>query len=593
MKPLSPFLNEAKKLSVVAVKTVFSVDDATADQIQSLVGFSHQSEIAHAALPCHGLSKILRKAPVAIATELCAFLSAHLNSQPDASLWIKEVKQLNGYLNFVFNLDHAVQNDYQNALKKQLNHGTLLEDAEKEKIIVEFSQPNTHKALHIGHLRNAVYGDAVCSILSAAGHHIVRATYPGDMGAHIAKALWYIKKFKLAEFPKKPDPHWLGQIYSESDQFLKSKAGTPEEAGYKTEITQLFKELEAMTGDDYPLYVQTREWSLQQMRDVYQWLGIHFDVWFYESECDGPSRQLVQEKYKEGFFVLSEGAIGLDLSADDLGFALYLRSDGTGLYLTKDLELIRQKFSDPAVTRSIYIVDSRQKLHFQQLFKTAEKMGYPQAEKSLHLAYESVTDPTGAPFSSRSLNGVSLDQLRVSIRNQVIEQYLGPFKTEWPEAKILELADQIVLGAIKYGLLKVDPNRIIQFILEDWIKLEGETGPYLQYAHARCNSILTKLGRAPAEFKPILTENAEKEIILHIEKYKTALAQAATEYRPSVLCSYLFDLAKLFNRFYKECPIKTAATEEAKNSRLAIVAIVQETLKQGLALLGIPAPERM
>ena len=220
-------------------------------------------------------------------------------------------------------------------------------------------------------------------------------------------------------------------------------------------------------------------------------------------------------------------------------------------------------------------------------------MGYPQAKKSLHLAYESVTDEKGAPFSSRSLNGVSLEELRISIRNQVVEQYLSQFKGEWTDEKIFELADQVVLGAIKYGLLKVDPNRIIQFILEEWIKLDGETGPYLQYAHARCASIRKKVGDATGEFTSKLTENVEIELALHLEKYNLALLQAGTEFRPSVLCAYLFDLAKLFNRFYRECPIKTTEDAAIRNSRLALVEIVQYVLKQGLGVLGIPAPERM
>lgn len=590
MQALSPFLNDVKELCGEAVRTVFNVDDATVAQIKSLVVFAHQVELAHAALPCHSLSKVLRKSPKDIATQLCAYACSHVAQKKSPR--IKEVKELNGYLNFMFDLELALAEDFKGANSKTLYKGPIIVGKDKEKMIVEFSQPNTHKALHIGHLRNAVYGDAICNILESAGHDIVRATYPGDMGAHIAKALWYIKKFKATEVPKKPSPDWLGQIYAESDQYVKSLNET-EQAELKKEIGKVYLELENQTGDYYSLYKETREWSLQQMRDVYAWLGIKFDVWFFESECDVPSRKLVQQKYKEGFFELNQGAIGLDLNKYELGFAMYLRTDGTGLYLTKDLELIRKKFEDTAITRSIYIVDARQKLHFQQLFKTAELMGYPQAAKSLHLAYESVTDPEGAPFSSRSLNGVSLEELRVSIRKQVIQQYLEPLKTEWPEEKVNELADQVVLGAIKYGLLKVDPNRIIQFILEDWIKLDGETGPYLQYAHARCMSILKKVGEAPEGLTPKLTESAEKEVVLHLEKFNVALLQAANEYRPSVLCAYLYDLAKLFNRFYRECPIKNTEDEAVRNSRLAITAVVQFTLKKGLKTLGIPAPERM
>ena len=340
-QPISLFLDEAKALSAEAVKSVYAVDEKTVEQVKTMVNFSPQPELAHAALPCHSLSKVLRKSPKEIATQLCQHISNAKHPR------IKEVRELNGYLNFIFDLDLALQEDFKLTRSKQLHVGPILPVAEREKMIVEFSQPNTHKALHIGHLRNAVYGDAVCNLLAAIGHDVVRATYPGDMGAHIAKALWYMKEFKSAEIPTTPNPHWLGQIYSESDQYIKSIAGTDKEIEFKKDITSVFQELENQKGPFYDLYLTTREWSLQEMRDIYEWLGIKFDVWFFESECDHPSRELVQQKYKEGFFVLNQGAIGLDLNSYDLGFALYLRTDGTGLYLTKDLELIRRKFSDP------------------------------------------------------------------------------------------------------------------------------------------------------------------------------------------------------------------------------------------------------
>lgn len=587
MQSVSVFLDEAKALAGRVVQSAYSVEPTVVEQIQSLVSFSPQSGLAHAALPCHSLAKVLRQAPKQIAARLCEEAAKFPHPR------ILEVRELNGYLNFIFNLEMALQDDFARVQRNDFLQGPLLAPTAREKVIVEFSQPNTHKAIHVGHLRNAVYGDVVSRLLEAVGHTVIRATYPGDMGAHIAKALWYIGKFKKHEVPLQPDTKWLGRMYAESDQYIKSLAGTPQEQAFRQEVTTIIQEIENQQGVFYDLYTKTREWSLQEMRDIYQWLGIHFDIWFYESECDRPSRDLVQQKYKEGFFVLSEGAIGLDLNPYDLGFAIYLKTDGTGLYLTKDLELIRRKFADSSVTQSIYVVDSRQRLHFRQLFKTAELMGYPQAKKSLHLGYESVTDETGAAFSSRSLNGISLEDLRRSVRDQVVDQYLKPLQEEWPETKVLELADQVVLGAIKYGMLKVDPNRIIQFILKEWIQLDGETGPYLQYAHARCASIRKKVGEPASSFKPKLVEASEREVVLHLEKYNVALLQAAAEYKPSILCAYLYDLAKLFNRFYKECPIKTAEDADVRNSRLAIVCTVQSALRQGLAILGIPAPERL
>jgi len=583
----SQFLDETRQLVAEAVQQVFDVPSATAEEVKTWVGYSTQSTIAHAAFPCHNLAKILRQAPKQIAFQLCSHLSGISSTR------IREVSELNGYLNFTFNLELCLQESFARVREGRLYVEPLLASNEREKVIVEFSQPNTHQALHIGHLRNTVYGDAVCNLLSAVGHRVVRATYPGDLGAHIAKTLWFLKKFKMEEFPKQPDSDWLGHVYAEADQYLKSIEGTDDEIACRMEISKVFQQLEAQKGEYQDLYLDTREWSLNAMHQVYDWLGVRFDVWYYESECDHPSRDFVKGKFEEGFFVLSQGAIGIDLNPYDLGFAIYLRSDGTGLYLTKDLELLNRKFSDPEITSSIYVVDSRQKLHFQQLFKTAELMGYPQAGKSLHLAYESVTDEKGAPFSSRSLNAVSIDSLKLGIRNRIIEQYLKQFMDEWGMSGIVELADQIALGAIKYGMLKVDRNRIIQFILEDWIKLDGDTGPYLQYAYARCANIRKKVGEAAPDFSVQLTTEAEHEVVLHLEKFNTFLLQAATQYRPSTLCAYLYDLARIFSRFYQDCPIKDVQDISVRNTRLALVTTVQSVLKRGMDLLGIPTPERM
>ncbi len=579
MTHLSLYLDEAKELCQKAVNETYGLNQS----ITELVSFSPQPEMAHAAFPCHSLAKSLKQSPKLIAQTLCQAVQKYPLKR------IKVVQELNGYLNFIFDLDLCLKESFEQCSGEKYLRSPMLEKSEQEKIIVEFSQPNTHKALHLGHLRNTIYGDVVCNLLEAIGHHIVRATYPGDMGAHIAKAIWFIQKFKKTEIPQSPDAHWLGEMYSAADAYLKNDP--PESV--KQEIYQVALQLEKKSGETYELYLKTREWSLDEMKSVYEWLNVRFDKWFYESECDQPSKELVKKKFEEGFFVLSEGAIGIDLNEYDLGFAIYLKSDGSGLYLTKDLELIKQKFSDPTITKSIYVVDSRQRLHFQQLFKTAELMGFPQAKKSLFLGYELVTDTKGAPFSSRTMNAMSLKDFNNKVSHQVIEQYLTPLKSEWSDTQIEELSEQIVLGAIKYGMLKIDPNRSIQFVLEDWLKLDGETGPYLQYVHARCSSILKKVGEPIDDQIPHLESLPEQLLILHIEKFKNALLQAATEYKPSIFCAYLFDLAKLFNRFYKECPIKTAASPELMQSRLALVKTTQMTLRRGLSLLGIPAPLRL
>jgi arginyl-tRNA synthetase len=558
--------------------------DVDADLVLKNMSKPPKFELGQAALPCHALAKAFRSAPQKIAEDLATRIPK--------GLLIDKIDVVNGYLNFHMNFIAYGKYLLASIHSRDFFSHPLLEKKAQEKISVEYSQPNTHKALHVGHLRNMVFGDSVCNLLAYAGNRVVRTTYPGDFGAHIAKSLWYIKTKKDAKIPAIGQADWLGVVYAESDDYVKSLMGTPEADKSKAEVGAVLRELQDKKGPYYELYKTTKEYSLQQMRDIYDWLGMKFDLWFFESECDEPSRELVLKKFNEGFFVKSEGAIGLDLNPYNLGFALYLKSDGNGLYLTKDLELIRAKFSDPEVTKSIVVVDARQKLHFQQLFKTAELMGYEQAKRSVHLSYETVTTADGTPCSSRNLNGIQLSELRGAMENKVISDYLERYRGEWSDAEIRDTARDIALGALKYGFLKVDSNVIIKFVMEEWLKLEGDTGPYLQYVHARCRSILEKVGRPVQRKEVVLETEIEKELTVMLGGYNAVALQAANQYRPSMIASYLFDLCKQFNRFYKECPIKSSEGAQ-KDSRLELTESTAAVLSHGLGLLGIQAPNRM
>jgi arginyl-tRNA synthetase len=594
----NPFFSEVENLAFLALESLFKnkampVDFLLIDNLISQITRPPESQMGHAAMPCHSLSKIFRLPPQKIAELLKDQIL------PKKSGLVKEVQTVAGYLNFFTEISILGQQVFPKIVTGEFFKGQFFKESEKEKIIIEYSQPNTHKALHVGHLRNVVYGDAVCGLLEYIGHDVIRATYPGDMGAHIAKTLWFISKFRKDQIDK-GTADWLGEIYSDASEAYKKAEGSPQETDYRNEISEVLKQLQAQKGPFYDLYLKTREWSLSQMKDLYKWLGSHFDLWFYESECDAPSRELVIKKFKEGFLKESEGAIGLDLSSYGLGFALFLKSDGNGLYLTKDLELIRRKFEDPSITRSIVIVDSRQKLHFQQLFKTAELMGYPQAAKSVHLAYENVLTEEGTAFSSRSKNGVGITELRQKIETLIQDQFLVRYRGVWSESEIRKTAEIIGLGALKYGMLKVDSSNTIRFVLSEWLKLEGETGPYIQYAFARANSLLAKVvENSDTSLKNGLLENfqvehpVESELVLHLSCFNKAAYQAAVEYRPSVLTAYIYDLCKLFNHFYKECPLKGAASNSLQQSRLFMTQAVKRTLAEGFRILNIPLPEKM
>lgn len=568
---------------------VSDVPKSSEDDLLSLLSTPPSSDLGQAALPCFPFAKVLKAAPPAIASSLAARVRAL------APALLARVETAGGYLNF-----HADFSRYGEALRASHRDGSatrapLVRPSALEKIVVEYAQPNTHKAMHVGHLRCIVLGDAVALLLARAGHTVVKATYPGDLGAHIAKTLWYLSTRYFPAGGKLPDSgraDWLGETYVKADEAIKADTGTPKEQENRAVIAGILKELHDESGPMYDLWKTTREWSFDYMREVYDWLGVSFDVWYTESECDKPSAALVRQKLAEGFFKQDAGAVGIDLSAWKLGFALFLKSDGNGLYITKDLELLRRKFEDPAVTRSVYVVDARQKLHFQQLFKTAELMGYPQAARSVHLSYETVNTADGVPFSSRALNGLKLMDLRRDMEAKVTADYLERYRGQWSDEDIRHTAEIVTIGALKYGMLKVDNNTQINFVQSEWLRLDGDTGPYLQYVHARCRSVLEKLGHASASFTFVATEAQEHDLLFVLGRFNDQCLKAAEELRPSIVASALHDLAKAFNRFYDACPIKSAEGD-VRDSRLFLVDATATTMKEGLALLGIPAPHRM
>lgn len=556
------------------------------EQIAALLATPPEFNLGQAAFPCFSFAKVLRKGPPLIAQELVN----RILQKPRRT--VLDAQAVQGYLNFFQNTHAVAQSVFERVENSNFFTQEKIPSEQREKIVVEYSQPNTHKAMHVGHLRCLVLGDSVCRILSYAGHNVVKTTYPGDLGAHIAKTIWYLQNRCKEQAPPMGRADWLGDVYALADEAIKLDTGTEHEATNRAQIADILKQLQDKSGPAYDLWLETREWSLEQMRSIYSWLGVTFDQWFYESECDEPSRDLVLKKFEEGYFVRDQGAIGIDLSPYKLGFALFLKSDGNGLYITKDLELLRRKFADPQVTSSLVVVDHRQKLHFQQVYKTAELIGYPQATKSATLLYETVNTPDGKPFSSRSLTGLRLLELREAMERKVTQDYLERYRGTWSDEEIKSTAEAVTIGALKYGMLRVDNSTQVTFILDEWLKLDGDTGPYLQYMHARCCNIIEKQGAPQDGFAVQLDSPEEAALLFHVSRFNDFALQAAAQHRPCVISGYLYDLAKSFNRFYENCPIRSSEGA-IRNSRLQLVKVSAAVMKRGLELLGIPAPSKM
>jgi arginyl-tRNA synthetase len=601
----SPLAREVAAVVHAALPGAAGLDDET---IASLLDVPPKPELGDFAFPCFRLAKALRKAPPAIAADIASAIE-HTGI-------VQHAEAAGGYVNLHVRMSEAAA-----LVLPPLARG--LSDprpTRTEKVMVEYSQPNTHKTFHVGHMRNLALGDALVRLLRADGYEVIAANYLGDVGAHIAKCLWWYLDV-LDDAGRVPPAtargEWLGELYSAAsnqlDAWADAAAAGDADAqakldAAKARTTEILHALEAREPTITKVWEQTRAWSLEEFDEIYAWSGVHFDRVFYESEVDEPGLRIVQEFLAKGVFVESDGAIGIyNEEVKHMPFFMLRKRDGTSLYATKDLALARLKFEEHAVDRSIYVVDSRQSDHFRHVFLTLRKMGFAQAEKCEHVPYEMVELPTGA-MSTRRGTVILFRELREKMTRHLEANYLAQYRGVWPDQEIHDVARQIALGAIKYGMLSRDVNQKIVFDMEAWLELEGDTGPYLQFSAARLGSILRKASEAgkrlPGE---VLTDRArqveagstlhqpeERALLLALSRLETAVHAAAQTLRPSSMCNYLLELARAIHRFATSKNTHVLSSEgDLLEGRLLLAHAAHGAMVWGLARLGIPAPARM
>lgn len=543
------------------------------------------------ALPCFRFAKALKKNPNIVAEELKDALIACKNP------WVDQVNLKGAFLNIFTNqkqvaktlIPFLISGEGFKILQKNASHNNT-------KVMIEFSQPNTHKEFHVGHGRNVCLGDSLCRIFSYNGFNVTPVNYIGDEGAHIAKCLWAVEQFKGAPLDEKIEnkAEWLGLRYVEANKKLK-EASEEDKLKYNSEISHILKAIENKTGQYYELWKTTRQYCLDDFNRVYKWLDVHFDHFFYESEVSEASQHVVDEYMKKGLFVLDQGAVGLDMSDKKLGFFMVRKSDGTTLYGTKDLALAKVKFNEFDIDRSIYVVGNEQNLHFRQVFYALEQMGFKQASKCYHLSYGMVVRPEGK-MSSRAGNSVTFFQL-INLVIEEINGHLEKYKNDWDQARLDETAHKLAVGAIKYGMLHADPSKEIVFDPKEWVSFEGNSGPYLMYSYARTQSILNKANEQGIEvsLKHVdqLVHESERELMRHLYDFNQTVIYASEHYKPSTIANHLFFTCKAYNRFYTEVSVMKAETTELRAARLALLQAFATTLRTGLYLLGITPPEKM
>lgn len=528
------------------------------------------------------------------AGEIAEMLAAHLGTPAG----FERVEAVRGYLNLYFSTAEYAQAVVDAVLEQgsQFGKGGAL----NEQVMVEFSQPNTHKAFHVGHLRSAILGDTLCRILEFAGYDVVRANYPGDIGLHVIKWLWNYMNYHAGERPEKDITRWMGEIYAEANDRL------AEIPTLEAEVRALYKRWDQRDPEVVKLWEETRQWSLDGFDEMYEELDIRFDTYYFNSMVEHPGKEVVDELVTKGIAVdeRPDGPVIvkidelLGLTQDKFRVLVVLRSDGTALYATEDLALAKRKFTDyPALAKSYYIVDVRQSLHFQQVFKTLELAGYEWANRCLHVPYELVTLPGNVVMASREGTVVLLENLiREATQRalQVVEEKNPDLAAEHK----LAVAKAVGIGAIKYPMLARENARMVTFDWQAALDFNGQAAPYIQYAHVRANSILRKAGvqgvaglPAPVKMDYSLA-GAEVQLIDLISRFPKEVQRAASELKPLQIANMAYDLAKTFSDFYNECPV-LAADEPVRSGRMRLVAAARQTLANSLQLLGITAPEAM
>jgi arginyl-tRNA synthetase len=512
---------------------------------------------------------------------------------------------IKGFLNLTIIDDYLIQ--FLKANKKE-SAGESINS--KQKIIVEYSSPNTNKPLHLGHLRNNFLGWSVAEILKANGNDILKTCIVNDRGIHICKSMIAWQLFADGATPestKTKGDHFVGDYYVRFNEEYKKETNELIEQGLSKEeaerqapimqnTQQMLVDWEKGKPEVMELWKRMNTWVYKGFDETYNHIGTDFDKTYYESETYLPGKKFVEAGLEKGVLYKKEdGSVWIDLTDEGLDEKLLLRGDGTSVYMTQDLGLAQEKYEDFNYDQSIYVIGDEQNYHMKVLKLILKKLGMPYADGIHHLSYGMVELPSGR-MKSREGTVVDADD----IVNEMVAEAENKVKEkskieDFGEKELNDLYETIGLGALKFFLLRVDPKKKMVFNPEESIDFIGFTGPFIQYTHARIKSIIRKAGNESLQFTvyslPLL--KLEKELLILLEQYPVILQQAAQEHNPSVIAIYVFTMAKTYNSFYTEHSVLNAESEEKKNLRLQVCELIADAIKTSMGLLGIKVPERM
>jgi arginyl-tRNA synthetase len=524
------------------------------------------------------LGKKMKKSPLEIAKEIVQRLKKNK--------FIEKVEEKNGYVNFFLNYEVVSSMLFKEVAKKGKNFGKS-DIGKGKRVMVEFSQPNPVHPMHIGHARTTLLGDALSNILEFNGYKVIRANYMNDVGLQVAKL---VTAYELWGEAKKPDDKpdlWLWKYYVRFHDEAKQNKELEEKARGYLRRFELLKDK-----DVSKLWRRIVDWCIEGFKETYERIGVDFDVYFYESDFRDKGKELVMKALKKGVaFKSDQGTIVADLEKVGMPNFVLLRSDGTGLYQTSDLGLTVYKFEKYKLSKSIWVVSAQQNLYFKQLFKTLELLGYEWVKDCYHLSFEHVVLQEGK-MSSREGRAIMLDEVVENLTKLALEE-VEKRNPKLPKEKKIKIAEAIGIGALRYNILKIEPNNMITFDWKQMLSFEGNTGPYLQYAYTRCKSILKNVKTQVRNKKTKNLDFYEKKLVKKILEFNEIVEKSCKELKPHYICNYLYSLSTLFSEFYHNCRVLDEKDLEKRNFRISLVASVKTILENSFKLLGIETPELM
>ena len=547
------------------------------------------------------LVKTLRKSPLEIGNEIGEFLLKELE-------YVEEFNLIQGFLNLVIKSQFYLE--FLNQIFDQDNYGFIKPSLEDPTILVEFASPNTNKPLHLGHIRNILLGDSISKILQANGKNIHKTQIINDRGIHICKSIVAWLKFGKNSTPSdlnEKGDFFVGKYYVLFDKVYKEEIlqliSEGKDNAYEKKNAPIFLDAQSLlikweSGDKkvIELWKKMNSWVYDGFEKTYNNIGVNFDSYYYESNTYLLGKDIINEGLKNNvFFKKEDGSVWIDLTDDGLDEKILLRSDGTSVYMTQDLGTALLRYRDhPNMDGMIYTVGNEQDYHFKVLFKILKKLGFEWSKNLHHLSYGMVDLPSGK-MKSREGTVVDGDDLisEMKLNASNLSKELGKID-EFSNSEKDMLNSTIGLGALKYYILKVDPKKRILFDPSESIDFNGNTGPFVQYAYARIQSLKRKssfsLEKINLDFE---INEKEKDILKQLTQFPISIKAAADNYSPALIANYTFELVKLFNSYYQSITILKVNDKTIKNFRLTLSFKVGEVIKNSMKLLGINVPEKM